>query len=125
TATETGFLMRQTTAEIERPAPRIERLRSLITTVGHLPFLSRPIAQDALLAGLLTATSLIGVLVHLHVDLPEGAEEATVRSLDAFGLVLILLQTVPLTWRRRAPIPVLAVTMSVLFVYSFNGYFTS
>ena len=117
--------MRQTTAEIERPAPRIERLRSRTAAVGHPTFLSRPIAQDVLLAGLLTATSLVGVLVHLHVDLPEGAEEATVRSLDALGLLLILLQTVPLTWRRRAPIPVLAVTMSALFAYSVIGYFTS
>jgi signal transduction histidine kinase len=117
--------MRQSTAEIERPAPRIDRLRSLTAAVGHPPFLSRPIAQDALLAGLLTATSLVGVLVHLHVDLPEGGEEAAVRSLDALGLLLILLQTVPLTWRRRAPIPVLAVTMSALFAYSVIGYFTS
>jgi signal transduction histidine kinase len=117
--------MHRTTAEIEHPAPRAERLRSLTAGVGRPPFLSRPIAQDALLAGLLTATSLVGVLVHLHVDLPEGGEEATVRSLNALGLVLILLQTVPLTWRRQAPIPVLAVTMSALFVYSINGYFTS
>src|SRR5205823_3813025 len=114
------FLMRRTRDEIERPAPRIERLRSLSAAVGHPSFLSRPIAQDALLAGSLTATSLVGVLVDLHVDLPEGGEEATIRSLDAFGLLLILLQTVPLTWRRRAPIPVLAVTMSALFVYSVN-----
>jgi signal transduction histidine kinase len=87
--------------------------------------LSRPIVQDALVAGVLTATSLVGVLVHLHVDLPEGGEEVTVRSLDALGLVLILLQTVPLAWRRRAPITVLAVTMTALFVYSVEGYFTS
>src|SRR6478672_1266862 len=117
--------MRQTTAEIERPAPRIEQPRARTPAVGRPSFLSRPIAQDALLAGLLTATSLVGVLVHLHVDLPEGGEEVTVRSLDAVGLLLILLQTVPLTWRRRAPIPVLGVTMSALFVYSVDGYFTS
>ena len=117
--------MRQTTAEIERPAPRIERLRSSTAAVGHPAFLSRPIAQDVLLAGLLTTTSLVGVLVHLHVDLPEGGEEATIRSLDALGLLLILLQTVPLIWRRRAPIQVLAVTMSALFAYSVLGYFTS
>jgi signal transduction histidine kinase len=117
--------MPQTTAEIERHPPRIDRLRSRAVAIGHRSVLSRPIVQDALLAALLTATSLVGVLVHLHVDLPEGGEEVTVRSLDALGLVLILLQTVPLTWRRRAPIRVLAVTMTALFVYSVVGYFTS
>jgi signal transduction histidine kinase len=81
--------------------------------------------QDSLVAGVLTATSLVGVLVHLHVDLPEGGEDVTVRSLDALGLVLILLQTVPLAWRRRAPVLALAVTMTALFVYSVDGYFTS
>ena len=117
--------MRQTTAEIEHRPPRIDRLRSLAAAAAHRSVLSRPIVQDALVAGVLTATSLVGVLVHLHVDLPEGGEEVTVRSLDALGLVLILLQTVPLAWRRRAPIPVLAVTMTALFVYSVDGYFTS
>jgi signal transduction histidine kinase len=117
--------MRQTTAEIEPHPSRFDRLRSMSAAVGHRSFLSRPIVQDALLAGVLTATSLVGVLVHLHVDLPEGGEDVTVRSLDALGLVLILLQTVPLTWRRQAPIPVLAVTMSALFVYSVDGYLTS
>jgi signal transduction histidine kinase len=117
--------MRQTTAEIEHRPPRIDRLRSLAAAAAHRSVLSRPIVQDALVAGVLTATSLVGVLVHLHVDLPEGGEEVTVRSLDALGLVLILLQTVPLAWRRRAPIPVLAVTMTALFVYSVEGYFTS
>ena len=53
--------MHRTTAEIERPAPRAERPRSLTAGVGRPPFLSRPIAQDALLAGLLTATHQKGV----------------------------------------------------------------
>jgi len=117
--------MRQTTAEIEHRPPRIDRLRSMAAAAANRSVLSRPIVQDALVAGVLTATSLVGVLVHLHVDLPEGGEEVTVRSLDALGLVLILLQTVPLAWRRRAPITVLAVTMTALFVYSVEGYFTS
>ena len=108
--------MRQTTAEIERRPPRIDRLRSGAVAIARRSVLSRPIVQDSLVAGVLTATSLVGVLVHLHVDLPEGGEDVTVRSLDALGLVLILLQTVPLAWRRRAPVPVLAVTMTALSV---------
>lgn len=81
--------------------------------------------QDALLATLMTATSLVGVLAHLHVDLPEGSGDAAARNLDALGVTLVLLQTVPLVWRRRAPVSVLAVTMAALFALSALGYFRS
>jgi signal transduction histidine kinase len=81
--------------------------------------------QDALTAGLLTVLSLIGVITDVHVDLPEGEGEAAARGLDVLGIGLILLQTLPLAWRRRNPVAVLCVSMSALFVFSVLGYFAS
>ena len=81
--------------------------------------------QDALGALLLTTLSLIGVITHLHVDLPEGEGEAAARSIDALGIGLVLLQTIPLAWRRRRPVAVLCVSATALFFYSMLGYFAS
>lgn len=81
--------------------------------------------QDALIAALLTAASLVGLLEHLHLDLPEGGMDLRNRSLDTLGLTLALLQTVPLLWRRKAPVVVLAVTASAMLLYFALGYFPS
>ena len=89
------------------------------------PWYERPPQQDVLGAGLLTVLSLIGVVTHLHVDLPEGEGEVAARSIGALGVTLILLQTVPLAWRRKYPIGVLAVSLTALFLYSAIGYFAS
>ena len=90
-----------------------------------LRVLSRPIGQDTLIALLLTTASLIGLLVHLHVDLPEGGADRSDRPLDTLGVVLALLQTVPLTWRRVAPVVVLAVCSSAMFLFFYLGYLPS
>jgi signal transduction histidine kinase len=84
-----------------------------------------PIVQDALCAVVLTATSLVGVVAHLNVDLPEGPADVAVRGLDALGIALILLQTVPLAWRRTAPLLVLSVTAAAFVLFSLLGYFPS
>ena len=81
--------------------------------------------QDALIASMLTAASLLGLLVHLHVDLPEGARDTAHRALDTLGLVLALLQTVPLVWRRVVPVLVLAVCSGAMFLFFFLGYLPS
>ena len=86
--------------------------------------LSDPLVQDALIASLLTAASLVGLLTQLHVDLPEGGTDGN-PGLDGVGLVLALLQTVPLVWRRVAPIAVLAVITSATFLFFTLGYFPS
>ena len=88
-------------------------------------FLSRPMVQDALIAGALTATSLVGVMNHLRVDLPEGAGDGAAKGLDALGIALVLAQTAPLAWRRRAPVVVLSVITGALFLFSILGYFRS
>ena len=89
------------------------------------PWFENTSVQDAVGAGFLTALSLIGVVTNLHVDLPEGEGEAAARSLDVLGISLILLQTVPLAWRRRNPVATLVVSLSALFAFSLLGYFAS
>ena len=88
-------------------------------------FFGRPIVQDSLIAGALTAIALVGLVTRLHVDLPEGGGDATRHTVDALGIVLLLLQTATLVWRRKAPVLVLAVVTSSLFVYTMLGYFRS
>ena len=87
--------------------------------------LSRPMVQDSLIAGALTSTSLVGVMNRLSVDLPEGAGEVTVHTLDEFGIALVMAQTAPLAWRRRAPVAVLSIITGALFLFSILGYFRS
>jgi signal transduction histidine kinase len=85
-------------------------------------FSSKPTVQDAVIAALLAAASIWGVLAHIQVDIPEGGSEAANRSLDALGIGLILLQTIPLAWRRRAPLPVLSIVAAALFLFSLLDY---
>lgn len=87
--------------------------------------LSDPLVQDALIAVLLTAASLVGLLTQTHVDIPEGGKDSANPALDGLGLCLALLQTVPLVWRRVAPIAVLAVITSAMFLFLSLGYFPS
>ncbi len=81
--------------------------------------------QDAIIASLLTALSLVGLLTRTHVDIPEGGTDSGNPALDGLGLALALLQTVPLVWRRVAPIAVLAVITSAMFLFFTLGYFPS
>jgi signal transduction histidine kinase len=112
------------TAERERSVPRGRSFP--LSSIGAVAtaLLARPMAQDALIAAVLTATSLIGVMAHLHIDLPESGAE-TGRPLDPLGITLVLLQTVPLMWRRKAPVLILSLTTASLFVFSLLRYFPS
>jgi signal transduction histidine kinase len=67
----------------------------------------------------------VGLLVHLHVDLPEGGTDLMNARLDTLGIVLALLQTVPLVWRRVAPVLVLAVCSVAMFLFFSLGYLPS
>jgi signal transduction histidine kinase len=106
-----------------RPSADLRTRRS--TGDGLRRALSDPLVQDALIAALLTALSLVGLWNHLHLDLPEGGTDARNRTLDALGVTLALLQTVPLLWRRVAPVTVLAVTALAMLLYFALGYFPS
>jgi signal transduction histidine kinase len=102
------------------------RIWTLRDASGELPRLfSDPLAQDTLVACMLTTASLVGLLAHLHVDIPEGGSDVTTRTLDTLGIFLALLQTVPLIWRRVAPLIVLAVCSAAMFLYFFLGYLPS
>lgn len=111
--------------ERDPSTPEVARARFVALGEAGMVFFARPMVQDFLIAGVLTATALIGVVAHLPVDLPEGGGDVARRDLDALGIGLVLFQTVPLVWRRRAPILVLSVTMGALFLFSFLGYFHS
>jgi signal transduction histidine kinase len=111
--------------QVERHPQLSEPARSDDKTAPRVRLLARAWVQDALLASVLTAVGLVGAINHLHVDLPEGGDEVRVRALDALGVGLILLQTVPLVWRRQAPLLVLGIATFALFAYSVNGYFAS
>ena len=124
------------TAELDRPAPKRERrlhlpaprprpTRGAPPTATATKLLRKPIVQDALIAAVLTGASLVGLMTQLHVDLPEGGEDVALRDVDGLGITLVLLQTVPLVWRRSAPVVVLCVTTSALFLFSGLGYFLS
>ena len=81
--------------------------------------------QDSLIAAALTSTSLVGVMTRLSVDLPEGAGDVTVQALDEVGIALVLAQTAPIAWRRRAPVAVLTIVTGALFLFSILGYLRS
>ena len=109
--------VRHVTAQPAAPSPApTERARR---------FFAKPLVQDALIAGALTAIALVGVVTRTRVDIPEGSGEGIRRSLDSLGVTLLLLQTATLIWRRRAPVLVLAVVTVSLFAFSMLGYFMS
>ena len=88
-------------------------------------FFGRPIVQDSLIAAGLTAIAFVGVLTRTPVDIPEGGGDIARRNLETLGLILLLLQTATLIWRRTAPVLVLAVVTMSLFAFSMLGYFMS
>ena len=87
--------------------------------------LARADIQDDLIAAGLAVASIIGVMAHVDVELPDTADAIRPHGLDLVGLALIGLQTVPVAWRRRDPVAVLGVTTGALFLFSLLGYFPS
>jgi signal transduction histidine kinase len=61
-----------------------------------------PLVADAFLAAVVGAVTVISVVVNDHQD--EGL------TLSHFGVVLLVIDVVPLVWRRRAPIVVFALS---------------
>jgi hypothetical protein len=78
-----------------------------------------PFEADGLLTGLILGVTLLVWAAYRHG--PVGDLGGHFRSIDAFAMVLILLQTVPLAWRRSRPVPALAVMAAAeLVFYAFN-----
>ncbi len=92
------------------PAPpgryrrRMRARRSLLRRVREL----NPTVADGLLAAFLTLLA----VPQLYLDNPSlRLLDVHFRDPNALAVLLTLCQTVPLTWRRRAPYQVLAVTV--------------
>ena len=71
-------------------------------------------AADGLLAALLLVLGLTGAFAATADDIHEPA--------DALAALLIVGQTVPITWRRRAPVVVLALSFGFLVPYLVSEY---
>jgi signal transduction histidine kinase len=88
---------------------------SLVRRVRRLP----PTVADGLLAALVTALGLPQLFIANPSLAKLGIE---FRGTDALAVLLTLAQTVPLAWRRRAPMAVLAVTGLAALAHLAVGY---
>jgi signal transduction histidine kinase len=90
------------------PASLLRRVREL-----------HPMVTDGLLAALITVLALPRLFI-VNEDLAKLGIQF--RSPDALAVLLTLAQTVPLVWRRRAPVVVLAVTGLATLTHLAIGY---
>jgi hypothetical protein len=103
------------------PAPpgryrrRMRARRSLLRRVREL----NPTVADGLLAAFLTLLA----VPQLYLDNPSlRLLDVHFRDPNALAVLLTLCQTVPLTWRRRAPYQVLAVTVVAAVTHLALGF---
>ena len=89
---------------------------SLLRRVREL----HPVVADGLLAALLTVIAL--PMLFLPSENFERLFATSFRDPVPLGVLLTLCQTVPLTWRRRAPYAVLAVTTAAATVHLALGF---
>jgi signal transduction histidine kinase len=89
---------------------------SLLRRVREL----HPVVADGLLAALLTVIAL--PMLFLPSENFERLFATSFRDPGPLGVLLTLCQTVPLTWRRRAPYVVLAVTTAAAIVHLALGF---
>ena len=89
---------------------------SLLRRVRELP----PTVADGLLAALLTAVAL--PLLFLPSENFERLYATGFRDPGPLAVLLTLCQTVPVTWRRRAPYAVLAVTTAAAILHLALGF---
>src|ERR671911_942839 len=89
---------------------------SLLRRVRELP----PTVADGLLAVLLTAIAL--PILFLPSENFERLYASGFRDPGPLAVLLTLCQTVPVTWRRRAPYAVLAVTTAAAILHLALGF---
>ena len=89
---------------------------SLVRRVRRLP----PTVADGLLAALLTAIAL--PMLFLASENFERLFATSFRDPGPLAVLLTLCQTVPLTWRRRAPYAVLALTTAAATLHMALGF---
>jgi signal transduction histidine kinase len=88
----------------------VTSLRSLPQRLAH----ERPAVLDTLLAAAVT--------VMVLVDLAYPADAVGVRRTDIWAVLLSLIQTVPLAFRRWAPLPMFLITVAGVAAYYGLGY---
>ncbi|MFI6291592.1 sensor histidine kinase [Nonomuraea sp. NPDC050790] len=95
------------------PAPALRKAPARITVDGAALLRDRPTLVDGLVATALTWGSWAWPVLDPHpLDRPP----------DAFALLLCALANMPLTWRRRRPVPVLAISCAAAFAYHAMGF---
>jgi signal transduction histidine kinase len=80
-----------------------------------------PAMRDVLLALIAAGLSLVSLAGKIS-QVPSDDQIVPFLEADGLGLGLVLLGTLPLAWRRQAPLPVLAVTAISVFVVASLGY---
>ncbi|TMQ82647.1 sensor histidine kinase [Actinomadura soli] len=95
-------------------SPRIRGLHSFRAWLQ-----ARPLAADTLLAfGLL----LVGLPQMLLQELPKTAEFEEFRDPDLWGVLVVVIVTMSLRWRRRHPLPVLLFIVAGEMLVGVAGY---
>jgi signal transduction histidine kinase len=81
-----------------------------------------PVLVDGLLALLVTGLAIASLVGRASQVRLTPAGHLRFRNADALGAWLLLAGTLPLAWRRRAPLVVLGVSAAVFFLYEALGY---
>jgi signal transduction histidine kinase len=78
---------------------------------------AHPFAADVLLAVAVTALTLPSLW-----STPSDAGDTNFRDPDVLGVVLLVLSSTPIAWRRRSPFPTLVVVGTAAVIYEALGY---
>jgi signal transduction histidine kinase len=81
-----------------------------------------PFEADCLLVGLIFGVTVLIWAAYRHAPPADIGGGGRYRAVDPLGTVLVLLQTVPLAWRRSRPVPALVVIATAGLVFSAFNY---
>ncbi len=81
-----------------------------------------PLVVDGLLALLVTGVAFASLVAKPSQALLAPEEGVRYRSVDALAVALLLLSTLPITWRRRYPLLVLVLSGAAFLAYQALGY---
>jgi signal transduction histidine kinase len=81
--------------------------------------------QDTAIAALLLIAGILGYLGRVEVEIADVARDVAPTGIPIGAIALIVGQTVPLIWRRRAPVLVLAIVTAALLTFFVLSYFPS
>jgi signal transduction histidine kinase len=93
--------------------------------LGRYGTISTETAQDIGIAFLLLVTGVLGYFAHVEVEIPDVGVDGTTAGSSVLPILLIAGQTIPLLWRRHAPVLVLGCVTAALFLFLSLGFFPS